>query len=81
MEFVTEYFKKNNLDGSFVLTNAPGQSAFNRVERHASLSRELSGVVLPHDHFGSHLDSSGKTIDDDLEIQNFEEAGKVLASI
>lgn len=82
INFAIEHFKENNLDGLFIVTNAPGRSAYNRVERRmAPLSRELSGVVLPHDHFGSHLDSSGKTIDDDLEIHNFAEAGKVLASI
>jgi len=26
-------FKKNNLDGLFIVTNAPGRSAYNRVER------------------------------------------------
>ena len=82
IDFAIDNFKKNNLDGLFIVTNAPGRSAYNRVERRmAPLSRELSGVILPHDHFGSHLDNSGKTIDDDLEIQNFAEAGKVLASI
>jgi hypothetical protein len=60
----------------------PGRSAYNRVERRmAPLSRELSGVILPHDHFGSHLDNSGKTVDEELELKNFAEAGKVLASI
>lgn len=47
----------------------------------APLSRELSGVILPHDHFGTHLDTCGKTVDEELELKNFEEAGKVLASI
>ena len=58
------------------------QAAYNRVECHmAPLSRELSSVILPHDHFGSHLDSSGRTVDKELELQNFAEAGKVLAGI
>ena len=30
---------------------------------------------------GSHLDSSGKTVDEELELKNFAEAGKVLAEI
>jgi hypothetical protein len=47
----------------------------------APLSRELTGVILPHDHFGTLLDTSGRTVDDDLELMNFAEAGKVLASI
>ena len=63
-------------------TNAPGRSAFNRVERRmAPLSRELAGLILSHDHYGSHLDSQGKTIDEEVEKQNFEFAGKTLAEL
>ncbi|KAE8744171.1 hypothetical protein FOCC_FOCC009179 [Frankliniella occidentalis] len=76
------HFLDHDLDGLFAFTNAPGRSAYNRVERRmAPLSRELSSVVLPHDHYGSHLDSSGNTIDSDLEIQNFQHAGETLAEI
>lgn len=45
------------------------------------LSKELTGVVLPHDTYGSHLDSGGKTIDEELEVKNFKAAGKTLCSI
>ncbi|KAJ8886003.1 hypothetical protein PR048_012209 [Dryococelus australis] len=56
--------KKYDLDAIFIVTNAPGRSAFNRVERRmAPLSQELTGVVLPHDSFGTHLDSNGRTVD------------------
>lgn len=65
-----------------IITNAPGRSAFNRVKRRMThLSRELSGLILPHDHFGNHLNSFGKTINSDLEFQNFKHAGKVLAEV
>lgn len=38
------HFKKYDLDAIYVATNAPGRSAFNRVERRmAPLSKELSG--------------------------------------
>jgi hypothetical protein len=48
--------------------NALGRSAFNRVERiMAPLSRELSGVILPHDQYGNHLNNAGFLIDGDLE--------------
>jgi len=47
----------------------------------APLSRELAEVILPHEHYGTHLDGSGKTVDDQLEKQNFEHAGKTLAEI
>ena len=38
------------------------------------LSKELSGVILQHDKFGSHLDGKGETIDKDLELRNFQYA-------
>ena len=44
------------------------------------LSKELSGVVLPADTFGTHL-NDGRTVDEHLEEQNFEAAGDVLAEI
>lgn len=73
------HFKEYDLDAVFVFTNAPGRSAFNRVERRmAPLSRELSGVVLPYDRCGNHLDSSGKTVDPQLERLNFHHAGSVF---
>ncbi|KAK3925661.1 Transient receptor potential cation channel subfamily A member 1 [Frankliniella fusca] len=77
-----ENFRRYRLDAIFIFTNAPGRSAFNRVERRmAPLSKALTGVILEHDHFGSHLNSSNKTIDLALEKKNFEHAGKVLAEI
>lgn len=80
--FAIQHFKKYNLDGLFIVTNAPGRSAFNRVERRmAPLSHELAGLILPHDHFGSHLDDKGRTVDEDLEKSNFQFAGKVLANV
>ena len=77
-----QHFKKHDLDAIFVATNAPGRSAFSRVERRmAPLSAQLSGVILPHDSYGSHLDSNGKTIDPALEQQNFAKAGAVLSEL
>ena len=70
------------MDGIFVFSNAPGFSAYNRVERRmAPLSKDTAGIVLPFDKFGSHLDKSNKTVDTELELKNFEAAGKILASI
>ena len=75
-------FKELNLDAYVTLTHAPGNSAFNHVERcMAPLSKELAGVLLPHEHYGSHLDASGKTINDDLECRNFQHAGNTLAQV
>jgi hypothetical protein len=36
----------------------------------APLSRELARLILQHDHYGSHLDNSGKTTDAELEYKN-----------
>ena len=75
-------FRKHNLDLLIVATHAPGQSAFNAVERRmAPLSKDLSGVILPYDTYGFHLDSSNKTVDFELEKTNFAAAGKSLAEI
>lgn len=82
LSVAVERFKKLNLDVYIAMTHAPGMSAYNYVERRmAPLSRELAGVILPHDSFGTHLNSSGKTIDDQLERSNFRKAGEVLAEI
>lgn len=82
ISFAIEHFKACNLHALFIAANAPHRSAFNRVERRmAPLSRQLTGVILPHDTFGSHLDGSGKTVDTDLELKNFAAAGKVLAKL
>ena len=43
----------------------------------SNLSKDLSGVILPHDHFGTSVDHNNKTIDEELE--NFEYASEILA--
>ena len=47
----------------------------------APLSKELTGLILPHDHYGSHLNERGNTIDSELEKTNFKFAGDTLAEI
>ena len=44
------------------------------------LSHDIAGVVLPHENFGSHLDSQGNTIDVELEKKNFFHASQVFWS-
>ena len=74
-------FLDNNLDCLIEMTQAPGHSAFNRAERRMyHLSKEMTGLVLPHDSFGSHL-KNGETIDENLEIRNFEAAGQILCEV
>lgn len=82
IKMAIHHFVKNNLDALFVACNAPGRSAYNKVERRmAPLSKALSGVILPYDHFGNHLNSQRRTIDDELEKKNFQFAGEVLSEI
>ena len=47
----------------------------------APLSREIAGLILPYNSFGSHLDDNGNTVDDELEKKNFQQAGEILAEI
>jgi hypothetical protein len=75
-----EQFKKYDLDVIIVATNAPGRSAFNPIERRmAPLSKSLAGVILPIATYGTHLNKSGDTIDEELELKNFKEAAEVAA--
>jgi hypothetical protein len=75
-------FKKYNLDAYFLIAQAPGQTAYNIVERRlAALSQDLTGLVLPHDYFGTHLNISGITVDTEIEKINFKRTGDVLAEV
>ena len=56
--------------------------AYNQAERGmAPLSEVLCGIFLPHEPFGTHLDSSRKSIDTHLEKRNFKAAGEILAKV
>ncbi|XP_034253671.1 uncharacterized protein LOC117652688 [Thrips palmi] len=80
--FAVDHFKRNDLDAIFIATNAPGRSAFNRVERRmAPLSNRMAGMILPHDYYGTHLDSQGNTVDTEMELNNFKKAGETLAGV
>jgi hypothetical protein len=75
-------FKKHNLDALIITNQAPGQASFNIVERRLSpLSHDLAGLILPHDHFGTHLNDAGLTEHAELEKKNFKMAGDVLAEV
>ena len=55
-------FKEFELDALVHGVNAAGLSAFNPVERRmAPLSHDLAGIILPHDHYGNHLNSDRTT--------------------
>ena len=70
-----------DLDYLSVRTHAPGQSAYNPVERSmATLSQKLAGITLPIDKYGSHLNSQGKVIDSELAMKNMHYAGEALCA-
>lgn len=80
-EVAIHHLFKRDLDGLFIATNAPGRSAYNRVERRmAPLSRDLCGLVLPHDYYGNHL-TKAKSIDEELKKKNFRKSAETLAEI
>ena len=82
LSWAIAHFKKFNLDVYIHGVNASGSSAFNPCERRmVPLSHDLSGVILPYDTYGSHLDGNGNTIDVELEKRNFCAAGEVLKEI
>ena len=57
-------------------------SALNPVERRiAPLPHDLDGIILQDDSYGNHLDESRKTVDLELEKQNFFKAAEVLSDI
>ena len=41
----------------------------------------MSGAILPHDHFGTHLDNTNNTVYEELEPKNFEHVGEILAKL
>ena len=77
-----KYFVEKGIDAFFLATNAPGCSIFSSVDcRMVKFSKELSGVTLEYDKFGSCLDTKSLTADKNLELKNFEYAGPTLAEI
>ncbi len=70
MKNIVQYahlFRTLDLDYLTVRTHAPGQSAYNLVERSmASLSAKLAGITLPIGEFGSHLNSQENVVDEEL---------------
>ncbi|CAG8516623.1 4830_t:CDS:2 [Cetraspora pellucida] len=82
---IVEYchlFRELDLDYLSVRTHAPYQSAYNPVERSmCTLSEKLAGIELPINKFGSHLNSQGVVVDEDLAKRNFEFSGQSLCEI
>ena len=77
-----KFFQDHDIDFLVAVCNAAGLSAYHFIERRmAPLSKELAGIVLPHDSFGTHLDANGVTVDPEKERENFKKAAETLAGI
>ena len=77
-----QHFKKYNQVALLISAHASGLPAYHQVERRMTpLSKALFGISLPHETFRTHLDSSRKTIDTNLEKRNFKAAGEILAKV
>ena len=82
LNVVVDLFHLLELDAVIHGVNAAALSAFNPLEwRMVPLFLDLSGLILPHDSFGSHLDGNRKTIDIDLEKRNLFKAAEVLSDV
>ena len=82
IECAIDYFLSQELDALFLATNARSRSAFNRVEHQmVKFSKELSGVVVLHDKFGSHLNAKRETIDKELEKKKIGYGGEIPPKI
>ena len=76
------YFTTQESGGFFLATNVPCRSAFNGIESlMAKFSQKLSGTVLSHNKFESHLNSKGETIDSELEKINSMLTGQIFTEI
>ncbi|CAG8569541.1 15189_t:CDS:2 [Cetraspora pellucida] len=75
-DFAPVLLKENkalDLDYLTICTHAPYQSAYNSVKRSmAFLSEKLTGITLPIDEYGVHLDSQKNVVNKELAQYNFE---------
>ena len=81
-QILIRFLKNDHIDYVIAPCNSAGLSVFYFIEqRIVPLSKELSGIVLPHDSFGTHLNENGKTIDNVKELENLKKAGELLSEI
>ena len=76
------HFKVHNLDAIFIVSDAPGKSAYNPVEDRIQVLKEsLTKLALPRKQFTSHMDDAGQVMDESLEKNNIKAAGETLSEI
>ncbi|KAF2889993.1 hypothetical protein ILUMI_16180 [Ignelater luminosus] len=84
-----DYFWSNNRIKPVLVVFSDGgpdeaprnEKVLQAARRMAPLSRDLCGLIIPHDICGTHLDARGRTIDKVLKKKNFEAAGRILAEV
>ncbi len=78
-------FLRNSIWTTLQCEHAPGQSAYNPVERSmSSLSSKLAGIVLNAFNYGKHLSSVNgqiSMVDEELGHKNFKYAGEYLCEL
>ena len=75
-------FVKLELAFLFLISLPSGLSPYNPVERRMKyLSSEMTGTILDHEHFGSHLNSNRETVNHELELKNFQHCGEHLSKL
>lgn len=81
-QILIRFLKNDHIDYVIAACNSAGLSVFYFIEqRMVPLSKELSGIVLPHDFFATHLNENGKTINNVKELENFKKVSKLPSEI
>ena len=75
-------FVKLKLAYLFLISLPAGLSPYNPVERRMKyLSSEMTGTILDHEQFGSHLNANRETVNPELELKNFKHCGEHLSKL
>ena len=75
-------FVKLKLAYLFLISLPAGLSPYNQIERRMKyLSSEMTGTILDHEHFGSHLNANRETVNPELELKNFKHCGEHLSKL
>ena len=68
-----DYFCTYDLDALYIVTSPIDNHLDQNIhKRIVPIAKDLSSVILPYEHFGSHYDGNNDTIDEVLEKLNYE---------
>ena len=68
-----DYFCTYDLDALYIVTSPIDNHLDQNIhKRIVPIAKDLSKVILPYEHFGSHYDGNNDTIDEVLEKMNYE---------